>query len=238
MLCLTFDTDWMGNQEMEKFLVRFPFPGKGTFFLHQHLPSLHTTGHELCPHPFINDLGNWQQGLAALAKTLPKPAAGVRPHSCVFSHMVGIGLQSMGYSYVSQATNLYEEGLTPFRHPWGIWEMPIYYMDNMDFWMVKNWPDINHVPFDKDIIRRAVSGNDLYVFDFHPLHIALNTRSHEDYVKVKDDIVQGKASPFDLRFPGRGTATFFEELCEEMERHKVVSHTCSEALTYFRRPRG
>jgi hypothetical protein len=148
--------------------------------------------------------------------------------------MIGIGLRALGYRYVSQAQNLYQIGLRPFRHPWGLWELPIYYMDNMDFWMAKNWPDAKHVPFSRTIVENAVADDEsLFVFDFHPLHIALNTRSHEDYVARKDQVLADSAPPFALRSFGRGVATFFEELCSEMDRRNVRSVSCLEALHHF-----
>jgi hypothetical protein len=238
VICLTFDTDWMTDETLASFLERVQWPGVGTFFLHADLPCLHGTPHELCPHPFIDDLRSWEAGMEALASSLPVRARGMRAHSCVFSHMVGIRLHELGYRYVSQAHNLFQAGLAPFRHPWGVWEMPIYYMDNMDFWMPKNWPGLAHQPFSTEIINRAMDEPGMYVFDFHPLHIALNTRSHDDYARVKHRIVDEGVSPFDLRFPGRGVGTFFEELCVALERNGQHSRSCSEALEEFSRERG
>lgn len=230
MICLTFDTDWILDRDLGRFLQEFSIPGEATFFLHDAFPSLFTTAHELCPHPLIDDLARWPPSLAELAGRLPHPPKGVRPHSCVFSHMIGLGLHNMGYRYVSQATYLYQTGLAPMRHPWGIWEMPIFYMDNMDFWTAKNWPDIGHVPFSERLIRMAVEQDGLFVFDFHPLHIALNTRGPEDYAAVKEKIVTNGASPFDLTVPGRGVRTFFLELCAAMRNSGRHSYRCWDAL--------
>jgi hypothetical protein len=234
MICLTFDTDHMNGEGIAEFLRRYDdlMPGRGTFFLHNPFPDLFGSRHEVCPHPFIADLNAWDEDLKRIAALFPRPAKGVRPHSCVFSHMIGVGLHELGYTYVSQAQNLFDGTLKPFRHPWGIWELPIYYMDNMDFWMSRNWPGIQHTPFSRAIIERAVSGDALFVFDIHPIHIALNTRSHEDYGSVKDRVLKG-ASPFELRFPGRGAGVFFEELCAEMSKKNQPSFACLDALAHF-----
>jgi len=230
MICLTFDTDYMTDASMKEFLAAYPLPGRGTFFAHDDLPSLFASGHEVGPHPLIGDLTRWDSDMDRLAALLPSRPVGVRAHSCVFSHMIGIGLHAKGYRYVSQAQQLFDPRPKPFRHPWGVWELPIYYMDNMDFWMPKNWPEIGHTPFSPAIIEQAIRGDGMYVFDIHPLHVALNTRSHEDYVQVKDEVVKNGRSPFELRFPGRGVAVFFEELCEAMARRNIRSQTCTEAL--------
>jgi hypothetical protein len=230
MICLTFDTDWMTDHALARFIQEFPIPGKATFFLHDNFPSLATSSHELCPHPLISDLGNWHSSLTKLAGALRSAPRGVRPHSCVFSHMVGLELRAMGFQYISQASNLYQQGLAPFRHPWGIWELPIYYMDNMDLCMAKNWPGLNHEPFNPDIVRVATEQEGLFVFDFHPIHIALNTLTHDDYETVKTRIVNDGMSPFEMAFLGRGVRTFFEELCLAMRERGQVSFTCSAAL--------
>lgn len=234
MICLTFDTDHMSEEGMEKFFEEYRLPGKCTFFLHKPFKfaaRMQREGwHEVAPHPFIENLSRWDEDLKEIVRAFPEKPFGLRPHSCVFSHMIGIGMNDLGYDYVSQAQNMYESGLKPFRHPWGVWELPIYYMDNMDFWMTKNWPGLGHVPFHQDIISRALRDDSLYVFDFHPLHVILNTGRHEDYVSVKGEILGKGVSPFDLRFAGRGTGTFFQGLCAAMESKGERSYTCLEAL--------
>jgi hypothetical protein len=238
MICLTFDTDWLSDADMARFVAQFPIPGRATFFCHQPFPSLATTRHERCPHPFISDLSDWQGALDALRLQVNPQSRGVRTHSCVFSHMVGLSLHQMGFEYVSQANNMFDAGLRPFRHPWGVWELPIYYMDNMDFWMTSNWPDLQHSTFSRRVIETALHSDGLYVFDFHPIHIALNTRTPEDYQRVKPGIVSSGASPFDFVFDGRGTRTFFEELCAEMVSAGVVSYGCSDAIDMCAAPRS
>lgn len=233
MICLTFDTDYLSCEDIERFLTKYSFPGQVTFFVHEYYPVLETTGHEICPHPFIENLNNWENSVNIIEKRYKSKPNGLRAHSCVFSHMIGIGMKTLGYKYVSQAQHLYQPGLKPYRHPWGIWEMPIYYMDNMDYCMADNWKDMLHSPFGYDVIERALDFNSLFVFDFHPLHIILNTRNLDGYSSVKELIINKKASPYDLRFNGKGSGVFFEQLCEAMIRSNQRSYTCTEALDYF-----
>jgi hypothetical protein len=230
MICLTFDTDWMTEDSLSRFLREFPLPGECTFFSHKAFQCLMTDKHEIGPHPFIDNLDNWKTALQDLSTSLNMPVRGVRPHSCVFSHMVGVGLRELNFEYVSQANNMFQDNLRPFRHPWGVWELPIFYMDNMDFWMAHNWPESKHKPFSDELIKRAVYGEDLYVFDFHPIHVALNSRSHDDYQSVKNIIVIEEKSPFDYCFSGRGVRVFFVELCQEMIKAGNYSVTCGDAL--------
>lgn len=234
MICLTFDTDWMSPEAIERFLDEFPLPGRATFFCHEPFDSLARSRHELCPHPFIDNLLDWRTDLASLRDRVNPAARGVRTHSCVFSHVLGVGLHDMGFEYVSQASPLYQRGITPYRHPWGVWELPIYYMDSMDFWTAGNWPGLDHQPFSSRWIQDAVGGPDLYVMDFHPIHIALNTRTPADYQGVKASIVAGRVSPFDLTYPGRGTREYFQELCGAMAAAGEKSFSCAESVDAWR----
>jgi hypothetical protein len=229
MICLTFDTDWMSDAGMARFLRDFPIPGRATFFLHARFPSLEGTAHELCPHPFVDDLREFEPAVEAAAALLPSTPKGMRAHACVFSHAMAVGLRDLGYRYVSQANMLHDPRATPTRHPWGIWEMPIYYMDNMDFWAPRNWPDSGLEPFNPKVLHDALGGDGVYVFDFHPLHIALNTRTPADYLSVKDRILKGE-SPFELAYSGRGTRTYFLELCTSMRERTLTSLGCWDAL--------
>lgn len=230
MICLTFDTDWMTAPALDRFIAEFPIPGRATFFCHTAFAGLAGSAHEVCPHPFITDLANWRAGLDELRQQVNPKARGTRAHSCVFSHLIGLGLHEMGFEYVSQANSLYQPGLDPFRHPWGVWELPIYYMDNMDFWANVNWPGLAHEPFSSRWIEQAVAGSALYVFDFHPVHLALNTRTPDDYQRVKRRIIEGGVSPFDLACPGRGARQYFTELCAAMVTAGIPSVSCSDAI--------
>ena len=215
-------------------MLHATMPGSGTFFLHEIFEELFDAEHELAPHPLIDDLKHWDLDLRRLQTGIPRPIAGVRPHSCVFSHMIGAGLKAKGYTYISQSQQLYDNQIRPLRHPWGIWELPLYYMDNMDFWMCENWPTLGHKPFAESIIDAAVSSDNLFVFDFHPLHIALNSSDHKEYQAAKPFILGDPAiSPFTLANSKPGTRDFFERLCYAMKMSKLRSHTLSEALAHY-----
>jgi hypothetical protein len=233
VICLTFDTDWMTDATLARFLHEFPLPGRATFFCHDAFACLVGGEHELAPHPFINDLRDWQPALTQLTERVSPGARGVRAHSCVFSHAVAVGLRGLKFEYVSQANGMFRDGIKPFRHPWGVWELPIYYMDNMDFWVDANWPSLGHLPFNHAWIDQAIRGSALYVMDFHPVHIALNTRTPADYAQVKSRIVDGGASPFDLAFPGRGTREYFCQLCDAMNGAGIRSISCGEAVDHW-----
>ncbi len=234
MICLSFDTDHMTNEWLETFLSTYDIPGEATFFLWKPFLGVDFKYHEVEPHPTVHNLENFKVDYLDFVEALKINANGVRIHSCVFSHMVGIYLNDLNIKYASMATHLFETGLTPYRHPWGIWELPIYYMDNMDMCMKTNWPTLNHQPFDKKILERAIQDPEhLYVFDFHPLHVAINTTSYESYQEVKHKIIIEKQSPFKNAMQGYGAREFFLDLLDLMEKNNQKSVSLNRALELF-----
>lgn len=240
MICLTFDTDYLGPDALHAFLEKFPFPGAGTFFLWADAPGVDWGEHELGPHPFFTDGASNREVLARAEAFLggagPFERCGIRPHSCHYSHALGVEFRRRGYLYTSTQSILHQDGLCPMRQPWGLWEMPIYYMDNLDFTLPEGWPDWRHRPFSPDIIERALAGDSLYLFDFHPLHIMLNTGTRRQYAGVKEAVLAGVKSPLDLAFSGHGTRTFFEALLSRMLERGMRSFTCRDALHFHADP--
>lgn len=231
MIVLTFDTDYMTAEDLRRFADEYAFPGTGTFFLWQPMRGLTLGDHELGLHPFLGENAPWMDTVDAMIRDGGRDVYSVRPHSCAYSHMLGIHLAKRNVRCISQATSLFTTGLRAQRQPWGLWELPIYYMESMDFTFSYNWPELRHEPFDASVIDKSLTEPGLYVYDFHPLHVAMNTSSFTQYQSVRDDVVSGRVSPFDVNFPGRGSRTFFLELIERMERSGTQSVTCRDATS-------
>ena len=176
MIAITFDTDHLSNESMGVFLGSFEFPGSVTFFCtkrYQVLREEQYHPHEITIHPVFPPASDWETITRSLAEEVGCPKTGVRPHSCACSQQYMVYLASQGYLYVSVATNLFQECLNPYYLPWGVWELPVYYMDNMDFVLAERRSE--HRPFAPEVIHRAVSSEMLFVFDFHPIHMLRNT---------------------------------------------------------------
>src|SRR5262249_34224916 len=84
--------------------------------------------------------------------------------------------------------------------------------------------------------RRAQGDEYVYVFDFHPIHLALNTPSYDAYVSERDSYeAQGRVSGMAAK--RRGARTYFDELLELMKVHGVSSRSISD-VSRTRRARG
>lgn len=228
MIALTFDTDYLSAEDLERFVDEFPIPGRGTFFLWKPYAGLSLGDHELGIHPYFQDRVPWNETLDEFIGALGSRTTSCRAHSCAYSHMLGIALAKRGFSVVSQATYLFRSGLTAYRQPWGLWELPIYYMESMDFTFSHNWPDLAHEAFDPRLIARSLGEPGLFVYDFHPLHVILNTSSYAQYQAVREELVSGRRSAFETRFAGRGARDFYLELVEQMDAQGQESVACCE----------
>ena len=230
MICLTYDTDHMIEEWMAEFLARHDWPGRATFFCHRRYESLQQSRDEIGLHPYLNSFREIEKVVSRLRQEVDPGMVGVRSHSCATSHVVMETYHKLGFQYCSNHEFLYSTGIQPIRQPWGLWELPVYYMDNMDFWYQQVWPELGHKPFHPDVIRKAFDSDSLFVFAFHPLHVVLNTRSLKDYNSVRERIYAGKESPFDMAFPGRGSLTFFEELIDMANTKGEEFNSCRGAL--------
>jgi len=232
MICLTFDSDYMDEGRMAEFLETIGFPGRATVFCTQAYTCIGTTELEVGPHPTLDAGADWTRELEEKRALFPE-ARGWRSHSCVFSHLLAEWLAGHGYNYVSTNDQFGQSGIQAIRHPWGLWHLPIYYMDNMDFSGRQFLGDDYGEPFSDKTIERALADDGLYVFDFHPIHLLLNTPDKDHYFAVRDRFKAGESLDT-IVFPGAGTRSFFDRLCAAMSRRGLRSLTLGEALDKVR----
>jgi hypothetical protein len=227
MILITFDTDYLDGPQLERFVREFPIPGQATFFLWKPVKGLVLGDHELQPHPYFEENKEpWDATLDRFEEQWGRKGSFIRPHSCVYSHMLEINLKKRGYVGISQALNFNHPSPVPQRTPWGLWQLPIYYMEYADLCMPLNWPDLGYQPFSPAIIEQAVRGDGLYVFTFHPMHLLINTQTIEDYQSGRDAIISGKRDAFASANPGYGSRNFYMDLTTAMEKNSLRSFGC------------
>jgi hypothetical protein len=227
VISLSFDTDRMDEARMREFLEHVPVPGRGTFFCTQPYACLSRTDHELAPHAYLGTGNDWDTELEEKRRQFPD-ATGWRSHSCVFSHILAERITRMGYRYVSVHDEPGVAAPQPVRHAWGLWHLPVYYMDNLDFSAQRFWDD-GPPPFDSRLIGRSLNDDGLYVWAFHPIHIMLNSPNAEEYFERREAFSRGEPAA-SLRYDGYGTADFYRELCDAMTDAGLASIPMRVAL--------
>lgn len=232
MICLSFDTDHMNEQRMIEFLSLVHFPGQGTFFCTKFFNCLTQTEHEIAPHPNLNNGTDWHPELIQKRYEFPL-ATGWRSHACVFSHGLAEWIGKQGYKYVSVHDDFGRISMKPIKHSWGIWHLPIYYMDNLDFSKKNFWKEADNTnPFEKDLIINSLNEDGLYVFDFHPIHLLLNTPEPSFYFDKRDKFLTGVPIQ-ELCYKGYGTLNFFRDLCFAMQTKGINSISMGAALDAY-----
>lgn len=228
MICLSFDTDHLDGPRMEEFVRDIPVPGVGTFFCTGPYDALDGGPHELCPHPTLEEGGDWTAELDRKRSEFPE-ARGVRTHTCIDSHLISIEFNKRGFEWVSMRDEPGRQGIAPYREAWGVWHLPIYYMDNMDFSAGDFWPGDSGKPFARELLEVATSEPGLYVFDFHPIHLMLNSTSAEEYFARRDRFKAGE--PLEqLRCEGYGAGEYYADLLGLMVESGIESVGMSDAM--------
>ena len=74
-------------------------------------------------------------------------SAGARTPACSATALA-LWLYLNGYVYASTQDSFGIRQLHPIRQMWGIWQVPIYYADNLDFSRKRFWPESSerHLP--------------------------------------------------------------------------------------------
>ena len=229
---LTFDTDWAPDyaidyvsQKLEKFKL------KATWFVTHDSPAIQRLKNnplfELGIHP--NFSTNSTQGnsmdeiLQNLKKIIPK-AKSIRTHGLLQSTEILLKFEK--YKIENDVSILFynEPFLKPhYSKPFKILRMPYYWEDDVAMMSENDWNDVK--------THMAVTG--LKIFDFHPIHIFLNSNSMEEYNKIKTKSYPNidETELLKSRNKTKGTNVFFENLIERIDDKKT--HTISEISQIF-----
>jgi hypothetical protein len=221
-ISITFDSDHMSEESMKAFLRGADIPGAATFFCTQRYECLSAGQdvHEVAIHPVLDNTTDWGGFSGNLREQCNGDAiVGARAHSLAYKQQYGVWLAQNGFSYVSQTTLYYQSRIAPFWHPWGLWEMPIYYQDNADMDMAKSVPGFEAL--NPAWLEKAIASDGLYVFAFHPVHIMLNSFAPETYANWR------QAGNPDLTYFDRsrdqGIGSYFDKLLGLMTKAGVES---------------
>jgi hypothetical protein len=187
-LFLTFDVDWAHDEVLRDTIELIqPYDLPVTWFITHEtdvLAILRSEQHrwDLGIHPNFNRLlDGSEQGTAAetlgnLLKIVPG-ATSVRSHSLVQSSLLyqlflKFGLTHDSNDYVPSYSGL---ELKPFCLENGLVKVPYCFSDEL--WCVKGG--------DAEDFKALLNSNGMLVFDFHPIHVFLNTESLDRYEKTR-----------------------------------------------------
>ena len=184
----TFDIDWCSDEVLEYTLdLLDQFDAKAIFFVTHHTKLLNriekNKNFELGIHPNFNFLlnGNFRYGksideIVKYYLEIVPNAKSVRSHSLTQSSPILDAFKSLGLKYSFNTLIPFSSNIEikPFRLFNGMIEYPHFWED--DVHCIYRW--------DWDV-EKYLNHKGLKVFDFHPIHIFLNTEDLSRYNKAR-----------------------------------------------------
>jgi len=215
---LTSDLDWAPAWATLALARRVTTAGCSiTLFVTHHGPELELLrampGVELGWHPNFHpgsDHGATPDAvLDTLSEWVPE-AVGLRSHGLVRSTALLENYATRGLQYEASDLMHRHPGLRPMRAWNGVVRLPIFFEDDVQA--------MHGRPFSLEDL--PLEGPGLRVFDFHPIHVALNTADLSGYRSFKADcaargIAMSEASEEDVarfREPGPGASDLLDEV--------------------------
>ena len=214
---LTFDIDWAADEVIEDVLLLCdPFDVEITFY------ATHQSGiinqmsfnkkYEIGLHPNFNPLlsgdengqeTNFRSIVDQLKCFFPK-ATSVKSHSLCFGSLIQTAYKDFGISHDSSVIIPYQNN-SQALFPWKMWDglvrVPYLFCD-----YVTSMTSDAKIP-------HLVNRSGLKVFDFHPIHVFLNTESIERYERTRP-LHHKPKELINHRFTGYGTRDRLLELLE------------------------
>ncbi len=230
---ITLDIDWVSD-EVIKYVVDLldEYQIKATLFATHESAFLKSLlikdkKYEIGVHPNFTSSNDWNEIIRDLKNIYPD-AIGVRSHGLTQSSIIhGLFIEN-NLKYEVNTYIPLREGLYPYRRPVGQGKemicIPFYWEDDCHFF--------NYSSFDLSQLRLDKKG--LKIYNFHPIHIFMNTKSNEHYESYKQFYHQLEVL-MDSRWKGKGIGTLFVELLQYLNKNRIPTYTCKEIYEEYLR---
>lgn len=221
-VAITLDIDWASDACLEyafETIAAFKIPitvfltGKSNF-INQLAKA---NGWELEPHPNYlphSDHGLSQDEVTAHVRKFVFHTYGLRMHRYFVPNNFTIDAFLPWITYTSNDVS-HLTAKNPFINKWGIIEIPIFFEDGL--YSLKN------ESFSVEDIMKQIDNDHYYVFNFHPIHIALNTREYAVSRKLKDTLPRREYNTLDkerllaMRYDGYGMHNLLIDLLTHLK---------------------
>lgn len=221
---LTFDIDWLCDEYLTVTLELLKqYNVKATFFAthdSQLLKSLTAEQFEIGLHPNFSPTGKEFNDTALdELKCLYPQAVGTRSHTLLFGSRV---LEQCHKNELRYESNIYLHkhlNLHPVIRSRHVLSIPF------------NWSDDKHIELQSPYELSSLPDLDnpgLNVFNFHPVHVFLNTEDYSRYENAKVEFNQSGMSTYVN--PGRGIKVMLIELLDTIQEQKIPTGLLRELL--------
>ncbi|MCA9578859.1 MAG: hypothetical protein R3B40_01590 [Polyangiales bacterium] len=237
--CISFDIDWAHPEVLADTVRLVESRGLSCTFFCTH-EGIELPGHERALHPNYRLGGDTMRAydgppdderifrhVVARTKSFCPEAVGARSHCLFYDSSLMAVYAEQGIEYDSTYALPMASGLEPVWKERDIVEMPIYYMDHIDMMGGLTGFDIRGLP---------LSQPGLKVFDFHPIHVFMNTPSEAFYAENRA-YQRDPDALLARRYQGKGVRTIFEQLLDHVAGGSVTHSTLGEVNRLVRSAR-
>jgi Polysaccharide deacetylase len=231
---ITFDVDWAPDFVIDFVATRLIETGiRATWFVTHASSAIerlreHPDLFELGIHPnFLphSTHGSTPVGVLRHCMDLVPEAVSIRTHSLVQSTpLLAMILEQTPITFDVSLFLPHVSSLQPFRYHWAqrcLLRVPYFWEDDLEM----------ERPAPQWEVRSLLADNGgLKVFNFHPIHVYLNSSSMDAYVELRTQVrslAQATRADIDrYRQPGSGTKSCFEDLLRSVARSRRSQRIC------------
>jgi len=223
MISITIDTEWCEPEVIEDTLNLLKENNVEATLFSTHDDGL-PVSHERALHPnFLSENASEDKVMEDISELYPE-AVGTRSHS-LYVHSGVRDTYPDRIRYESNYISYLKERIEPFWMLDEIVQIPVFFMDDM--WLRTRSSD------DPEI-KGLVEGSGVRVFDFHPIHIYLNTPTI-DYYSENQKYYHNPSKLMENRYEGFGARNLFENLLSEIDKRGLNTYTMADIANKYKR---
>lgn len=226
VFCLTIDTDWVPDEVLQFTIDLLNKEGINATFFCTNKTDCDFGNHEVALHPNFTSF-DLEKHLSELLSLFPE-AKGLRSHSLFFTERLRPLLAQKEIFYTSNMMLFEGSQLAPCMISPSTVEFPIYFMDTFNIIMKGA-----NATFQNDIEKLLTDG--LKVYDFHPIHIFMNTASFDHYDSFKSVYHDTNALKKYINYATYGIRDYFLELLKYISSNNCNHSTLIELCAKHRK---
>lgn len=225
VIAISFDSDWVPDEVLQYCVdLLAPYNVPATFFMTSQT-SVPLIGYEVGIHPYFPSF-DLTKHIAERMNEYPK-AKGSRSHSLFFTERLRESYKKFPLKYQSNTMLYKQASIKPHLISKRILDIPLFWMDYFALEVEgQKGIDINNFDLESPGIK---------VFDFHPVHIYINTCSLGHYEKAKqynkqpDQLkkLRNKTKP--------GVKDFLKQLLKKVSEKHLQMMTLGEIYEKYKR---
>ena len=219
------DMDWAPDEVVRYSLDILDAYGiKATLFMTNKL-GVSVEPHEKGIHPNFTSI-DFEKHISERLDDFPQ-TKGARSHSLFFSERFRPLYEKYGIEYDSNVMMYRQKNIRPYYISPNVVEIPLFWMDNFYLEMEGENPSYN-------IAHLDLAAPGVKLFNFHPVHVFLNTCSLEEYFKAKTHYHDAGKLALHRNSKAKGTTDFLKSLLEYIKANNAEVKTLGEISQEYR----